>query len=128
MTPPPQGRRLDGRAPGRIRLGALIFLLLLASGVYLTTKYVPPYWTYLSMQDPVREAAMGALMPGGEERARDELIRRAKEQGLKLTQDNIVFTREGPLLVLRVTWVEPVDLPRTRHNLRFRIEQSVPLR
>ncbi len=106
----------------------MIFLLLLASGIYLATKYIPPYWTYLSMQDPVREAAMAAVMPGGEARAREELTRRAKEQGLKLTENNIIFIREGPMLVLRVTWVEPVDLPTTRHNLRFQIEQSVPLR
>ncbi len=119
---------MNGTAPGRIRLGALLFFLVVVAGVFLASKFIPPYWTYLSMVDPVKEAAMAAVMPGGEGRAREELIRRAKEQGLKLTEDNVAFIQEGPMLVIRVTWVARLDLPRYRYDIPFLIEQRVPRR
>ena len=114
-------------APGRIRLGALLFLLLVAAGIYLAIKFVPPYWTYLSLQDPVKEAAMAAVTQSGEDKARADLIRRAREEGLNLGEDDIQFTREGPQLVVRISWVAPVELPRYRYDLRFRIEQRTSL-
>lgn len=114
-------------APGRIGLGALLFLLLVAIGIYLALKFVPPYWTYLSLQDPVKEAAMAAAGQPGEDRARADLMRRAREAGVDLTDDDIQFTREGPQLVVRISWVAPVELPRVRYDLRFRIEQRTPL-
>ena len=128
MTPPSQDRRSSGRAPGAIRPGALLFILLLAGLVYLAAKFGPPYWTYLSMHDPVKEAVMTAALRGGaEDKARATLIRQAQEQGLNLTEDSIEFFREGPMLVIRVGWEAPVDLPRYRYTLRFRIEQRTPL-
>ena len=59
-------RRFQNRRqapPGLSRLGTLIWLLLLAGGVYLGVKFVPPYWDYLSMLEPVKEAAMAAAIP-----------------------------------------------------------------
>ena len=101
---------------------------MVAAGIYLGNKFIPPYWAYFSLQDPVREAARTALTQSGEPAARKELIARAKEEGVTLTDDNMVFTQEGPMLVIRVTWVARVELPRYRYNIPFRIEQRVPLR
>jgi hypothetical protein len=125
-----QGRRVDPSAPGRIRLGAVLLILVAAAGVYLVSKFVPPYWTYLGMLDPVKEAAM-AMVSGpsaNEALVRADLIRRAKAQGLSLEDDNIDITQDGIMLVVRVTWVTPVELPQYRYDLRFQIEERVPLR
>ncbi len=119
---------MNGKAPGRIRLGVLLFILVVAAGVYLASKFIPPYWTYLSMQDPVKEAAMASVMAAGEGRARADIIRRAQEQGLTLSEDNIEFRREGPMLVVRVTWVASVELPRYRYTIPFLVEERVRLR
>jgi len=119
---------VNGRAPGRISLGALLFLLVVAGGIYLGMKFIPPYWAYFSLQDPVREAALTAVTQSGEPAARKELIAHAKEQGVTLTEDDIHFTREGPMMVVRVAWVARVELPRYRYNIPFRIEQRVPWR
>lgn len=123
-----QGRGVDRWARGRIRLGALLFVLVAVAGIYLAIKFVPPYWTYLSMQDPVKEAAMVVVTSSDEARAKAELMRRAKDEGLALDEDNIEIVREETMLVVRVTWVTPVQLPRYRYDLRFRIEERVPLR
>ncbi len=119
---------MGGHPPGRIRLGALLFILVVAGGLYLAVKLVPPYWIYLSMQDPVKEAAMAMATHGDEARARAELIFRAKEQGLALEEENIEINRDGPMLVIRVSWVASVQLPRRRLDIPFQIEERAPAR
>jgi hypothetical protein len=123
-----QGRGVDRWARGRIRLGALLCILVAAAAMYLAIKFVPPFWTYLSMQDPVKEAAMTMVASGNEASVRADLIRQAAAQGLTLEDDNIDITQDGTILVVRITWVAPVELPRYRYDLRFRIEERVPLR
>jgi len=117
-----------GTPRGRIRPGVVLFLLVVASGGYLCTKFVPPYWTYFSLHDPVKEAAMmAATRPQDEVKLRTSLIERAREEGLALTDEDIEFTRDGPTLAVRVKWIVPVDLPRFRYTLRFQIEQTALL-
>jgi hypothetical protein len=55
-------------------------------------------------------------------------MRRAREQDLKLTEENIDIAREDGTLVVRVAWVARVELPRKSYDLSFRIEERVPLR
>jgi len=125
----PQGRHGNGRAPGRIRLGALLFVLVVGVGVYLAISLVPPYWTYLSMQDPVRDAAVtAATARDGEATARADILRKARDIGLHLEDENIQIVHEGQELVIRVSWVEPVELPRYRYDIHFRVEQRVSTR
>jgi hypothetical protein len=108
-----------------IRLGSLIGLLVLGGGIYLGVKFIPPYWEYLSMLDPVKEAAMAAAMRGGkEERIRADLIAKANRIGLELTEENIEIIQDGNVRVVRVAWEVPVDLPRYRHTLSFRVESK----
>lgn len=126
MGTPGRGEHLSGL--GRVRLGALLFILVVVAGIYLGVKFIPPYWTYLSMKDPVKEAAMAILSATDEKTARADLIRRAKQQGLTLEDDNVDIARDANMLVVRVTWVEPVELPRYRYDLRFLVEERVPLR
>ncbi len=105
-----------------------MFILVVVAGVYLGTKFIPPYWTYLSMKDPVKEATMAILSATDEKSVRADLIRRAKQQGLTLEDENIDITRDGTVLVVRVSWVEPVELPRYHYDLRFQVEERAPLR
>ena len=114
-----------GQSPrGMSRLGTLIWLLLLAGGVYLGVKFVPPYWDYLSMLEPVKEAAMAAAVPGREERVRTELIARARGVGVELAEEDVEIFRNGNMVGVRVAWKAPVDLPRYRYTLRFRVESQ----
>lgn len=119
---------MDQPAPGRVRLGAVLVILVAVAGIYLAIKFGPPYWTYLSMEDPVKEAAMALVAATDEQSVRAELIRRAQEQGLTLDDEGIDVTRDETMLTVRVAWVAPVELPRYRYNLHFRIEERVPLR
>jgi hypothetical protein len=108
-----------------ISLGALVGILILGVGVYLGVKYVPPYWTYLSMQDPVKDLAYH-VGQWGEERVRKEIIVRAKEQDLELTEEQVEVRLDNNQAMVRVTWEVSVDHPRYRHVLKFEIEKSAP--
>jgi len=112
-----------------MRLGTLLWLLVLAGGVYLGIKFIPPYWEYLLMLEPVKEAALAAATPGRtEDRVRAELLAKAKEVGVELNEDNVQIVRQGNFVVVRVAWEVPVDLPRYRYTLRFHVEsQSLAL-
>ena len=118
------GQRRAMDPPGMTRLGMLVGLLVLASGIYLGAKFIPPYWAYLSMLDPVKEAAMAAAARGNEERIRTGLIVKAKQFGFELDGEKVEIVQDGNIVVVRVAWEVPVDLPRYRHTLRFRVESQ----
>jgi hypothetical protein len=118
-------RRCKGlRARGFVRLKFLLILLILAGLGYVGNTLVPVYWSYLSMQEPVKEAAMAASRRGKEAEVRAELIARAKGVGVVLDEENVEIDQEGNLVVVRVAWEVPVDMPLFRRTLRFRIEKS----
>ena len=115
-----------GGSPGGSRLGLLVALLLVGGGIYLATVYVPPYWAYMSLQDPVRLAADTAAGKRDEDKARAEIIEAARGVDLALTEENIeIFSRDS-LVIVRVSWSVPIRLPGDRHTLRFTIERSSP--
>jgi len=117
------GTRTTG-PPGVTRLGFLVTLVVLAGIGFAGSKVVPIYWNYLSMQDPVKEAAMAAARPGKEAEVRVQLIARAKSLGVDLAEDAVEFGQEGNQVVVRVAWEVPLDLVLYRRTLRFRVEKS----
>jgi hypothetical protein len=108
-------------------LGALLWLAVFVLGIYLGGKFIPPYWTYFAMQEAVTEAAFHASKPGGESRAREGLLAKAKEQGLEVTDEQIEVESSGSQVVVRVRWEVSVEMPRYRTTLHFHIEKSAQL-
>jgi hypothetical protein len=112
--------------PGFIRLKTLLTLLIVGGALYVGVKVVPAYWGYLAMQDPVKEAAMAASRSGKEDDVRRELIARAKEAGIALDEERVEIGQHGNMVVVRIAWEVPMEIPMYRHPLRFRIEKGVP--
>lgn len=121
-------RRRRGRSPseGFIGLKGLVTLLILAGVVYVGAKLAPPYWNYLAMQDPVKEAALAVSRRGTEAQIRTELIARARATGVTLEEEDVEFLQRGNFAVVRVQWDVPLELPLYRRVLHFRVEQTVP--
>jgi hypothetical protein len=103
-----------------------VTLIVVAGAVYVGAKLGPPYWNYLSMHDPVKEAAMALARRGKEDEVRAELIARAKSVGVPLDEEHVDLGQEGNLIVVRVRWEVPVEIPMYRRTLRFQIEKGVP--
>lgn len=111
---------------GLVSLKVLMVLLVLAGLGYVGTKLIPPYWEYLSLQDPVKEAAIVYARQGKEAEVRAELITRARQIGIALDEERVEIGQEGNQIVVRVAWEVPLDIPLYRRSLRFRIEKGVP--
>ena len=113
------------REGGRARVGVLLFLLVVSAALFLADKLIPPYWVYLSLLDPVKEAALlAAATQGGEARARTQLATAARAQGIELGEDAIEITQGAPGLSVRISWVTSLRLLRYHYNLHFSIEQT----
>ena len=111
---------------GFIRVKLLVTLVVLASLVYVATKLGPPYWNYLAMHDPVKEAAMAISRRAPEAEVRAGLIARARATDVTLEEENVEIMQRGNFAVVRVSWEVPLDIPMYRRTLRFHIEQAVP--
>jgi hypothetical protein len=111
---------------GLARLKVLAVLLVLVGIGYVAGKLIPPYWDYLSMQDPVKEAAIAYARQGKEAEVRAELIARARHVGVALDEEKVDIGQEGSLVVVRVAWEVPLEIPMYRRSLRFRIEKTAP--
>ncbi|HTU01756.1 MAG TPA: hypothetical protein VMG58_08060 [Candidatus Sulfotelmatobacter sp.] len=121
----PVGPSARRREWGASRLGILVGLVLLAAGAYVLVELVPPYWTYLSLMDPVKEAAMVATRD--EAKARESLLAKAREAGLNLEDDAVECRRDENSAIVRLSWSVPVDIPGYRRTLNFSIEKRSPL-
>ena len=111
---------------GLVSLKLLLVVLILGGLGYLGVKLIPPYWDYLSLQDPVKEAAIAYARSGKEAEVRAELLTRARQIGIALAEERVEIGQEGTMIVVRVAWEAPLDIPVYRRNLRFRIEKGVP--
>jgi len=109
-----------------VSLKVLMVLLVLGGLGYLGVKLIPPYWEYLSLQDPVKEAVVAYARHGKEAEVRADLIARARQIGITLEEERVEIGQEGNLVVVRVAWEVPLDIPMYRRSLRFRIEHGVP--
>jgi len=118
--------RRRGRSSGLVSLKVLVVLLVLAGVGYVGMKLIPPYWDYLSLQDPVKEAVVAYARHGKEAEVRAELIARARQIGIALDEERVDIGQEGNQVVVRVAWEIPLDIPLYRRSLRFRIEKGVP--
>lgn len=86
-----------------MKLGTLVFLLLIASGSYLAFAYLPPWMAYRAMNDQMVEQARKAAVLSDDEIA-DRLYAVVKEWGLPVTRDAIVVTRRENHVSIRTQW------------------------
>ncbi len=115
------------RAPsGLVRPKVLVVLLVLVGLGLAASKLIPPYWDYLSLQDPVKEAAIAYARHGKEAEVRTELMARARQVGVALDEERVDIGQEGSLIVVRIAWEVSLELPLYRRTLHFRIEKTVP--
>ena len=80
---------------------------------FVGSKVIPIYWDYLSMQDPVKEAAMAATRTGRKRPRRGRNSSRApRAWAWTSTEDAVEFGQQGDRIVVRVAWEVPLDLVR----------------
>ncbi|MEW6324317.1 MAG: hypothetical protein AB1515_02915 [Nitrospirota bacterium] len=117
MTPSSRSRR-QAQAGG-VKLGTLVFLLLIAGGIYLAFAYIPPWMAYRALKDQmIEQTRESAILPDEEIRERLAIIARSWE--LPLTAEDFVVTRTDGRLSIAAQWDVTIHhFGLYDHRLRF---------
>ncbi len=84
-------------------MGTLIFLLLIAGGVYLAFNYIPPWIAYRAIRDQMLDQARTATLLTDQQIAAQVMVV-AKEWEIPLTEQNVAVTRTENRLTIRAEW------------------------
>lgn len=82
-------------ASGRIGIGGLLFLLIVAGGVYVAATVIPPYWAYYSFKEDVASLAKMTDVTMQDDKIQKELAIRARELGVPLREGDFYVKRHG---------------------------------
>ncbi len=88
---------------GGMKLGTLIFLLLVGGGVYTAFAYIPPWMAYRAIRDQMVEQAREAAVVRDEEIV-DRIVIVANSWEVPLTEEDIVLTRSDGRLSMATEW------------------------
>jgi hypothetical protein len=113
---------------GRISLGVLIFLAILALAIYLGFRLVPPYWEFYSLKEAARQGVVGASAPPYHDSdARDAVMEKARRLGVPLQEEDLSIVRDGNAISIEFSWKRDITLPGYIHHLTFAVKDSEPL-
>jgi len=113
---------------GRIGLGPLVFILLLAGGIYFAFKLIPPYWEYYSLKEAARQGLVAAAAPPHRDAdAKEAVMAKAKSLGLPLGEGDLVVVRDKQRVSIEFSWERDVSLPGYVQHFSFTIKDSEPI-
>jgi len=111
------------------KLRGLIFLGIVAAGVYVGWNIIPPYFNNYQLQDDLDDIARrNSYTQTNEDGVKQIVITKAKADDVTLKDENITVTRGPDGLGISVHYrvhldmvVRPVDLDFTANSLNKRI-------
>jgi hypothetical protein len=111
------------------KLKGLIFLGIVAAGIYVGWNMIPPYFNNYQLQDDLDDIARrNSYTQTNEDGVKQIVITKAKADDVTLKEENITVTRGPEGLGISVHYrvhldmvVRPVDLDFTANSLNKRI-------
>jgi hypothetical protein len=111
------------------KLKGLIFLGIVAAGVYVGWNVIPPYFNNYQLQDDLDDIARrNSYTQTNEDGVKQIVITKAKADDVTLKEENITVTRGAEGLGISVHYhvhldmvVRPVDLDFTANSMNKRI-------
>lgn len=104
---------------GRSSFGCLLILLLAAAVLYFGVNFGEVYWRYYEFRDAMRqEVRFAAQIP--DDRMRLHLAALADSLGLPDDAAEVVVTRAGHQISVSADYIEQVDMPFIKRQIRFR--------
>jgi len=99
---------------GKASIGGILAILVLVAGVYLGMKFIPVSASAYQFDDTVREQIVyaGARRRNmSDEEVMRNLMDRADELGLPVSQRNVRITRHSKSIRIQVAYRVPIELP-----------------
>lgn len=102
------------------QIKALLGLAVVVAAFYVAFKIMPPYYNQLQFQDAIdNEVRMQSYTTKSEAEIRDIILRKARENDIPVTQDQILVQRMGTDVTVNVDYVVHVDLLVRPVDLKF---------
>jgi len=110
---------------GRVKIGGLLLLLLLALAATLGIQALSAYADYLALADTVRLVVQDvSLAPQRVEEGKERILAKARELQLPLSEREVVLQAESGKISARVGWQQPIGLWGYTIPLTFEITES----
>jgi hypothetical protein len=122
-------RRRDMRSDkGAVSLGFLIFLFLVALGIYLGFKLIPPHWEYYSLKEATRQGLVSSSAPPYRDAdVKEAVLQKARNLGVPLSEADLVLFRDRQAVSIEFSWEREVVLPGRVKRYSFTIKDSEPI-
>ncbi len=118
----------DGQR-GKVRVGVLLFAVVLGGAVYVGIQAVPAYVGHWYLTDTVRRVLRDlAIAPDRTMEGKEKILAMAREFDVPVSERDVVFTVDVDKVHARVTWQWPVGILGYTIPLTFEIKESVSLR
>jgi len=113
---------------GKIRVGVLLFALVLGVAVYLGIQAVPAYVNLWYLKHSVRTVLGNlAVAPERVEQGKAKILAKARELEIPVSERDVILTVEVNSIHARVTWQWPIGVFGYTVFLPLKIEESVAL-
>jgi hypothetical protein len=102
------------------QIKALLGLFVVVAAFYVAFKLMPPYYNQLQFQDAVdAEARNGSYSQRSEQEIRDAVFKKARENDIPVTVEQIKVSRVGTDVTINVDYTVHVDMPVYPLDLKF---------
>jgi hypothetical protein len=102
--------RFSRREKGEGQMGCLVGLIVLAIGVFIAYKMIPVKVKAAELRQEVVDEAKSAGTHN-DDKIRAAILRKAREDNLPVTEDNIKISRANSEINIEVDYMVPIDFP-----------------
>jgi len=112
---------------GEGRIGLLIALALLGSGIFLGVKIIPVRINAYEFRDFIQEECRFAATRNHDSEIYKRIFDKAKELNLPLDKKNLTMERTTREMIISAKYQQTIDLKVTKYVYRFDHEERAPL-
>lgn len=112
---------------GEGRIGLLIALAVLGSGIFLGLKIIPVRIDAYEFRDYIREECRFGAARKDEAEVTRRILRKAKELEIPLDKKNLVVERTEKEMIVSAKYEQPIDLKVTTYVFRFDHKERAPM-
>jgi hypothetical protein len=119
-------RRRKRSERGEGQMGCIFGLVLMAIGIFIAWKLVPIKVRAAELRQEVIDQAKAGGMRS-DDRIMAAILRKAEEDNLPVTQDDVKIHRTNNNITVDVDYVVPVDFPGYKYNWEFHHHAENPM-
>ena len=112
---------------GEGRIGLLIALALLGSGIFFGAKIIPVRIDAYEFRDFIQEECRYAATRNRDEEIYKRIFEKAKELRLPLDKKNLKLERTMHEMIITAKYQQTIDLKVTKYVFKFDHEERAPL-